>query len=201
MGKVSVGLRGWRFDEDDIFGDDEQFKPLEEIPADPRQRLLRLLRLVDKPCDACYLLYGEEEKHRCNPASVVYGEPLDEVLVCDAHETAFIYWYQHAGGSDLRGQPHFADQFHEWFENGNRAPEDFERVEHVDTDPESLPDLPDSADIQAQLEVDYQPRTIDLAEYVSGPAGSADERTDDERIDDEELADLDLETGYPTADE
>jgi len=48
MGKVSVGLRGWRFNEAEIFTDDEQFKPLDEIPKDPKQRLLRLLTLVDK---------------------------------------------------------------------------------------------------------------------------------------------------------
>lgn len=198
MGKVSVGLRGWRFDEDDIFTDDEQFKPLDAIPADPRQRLLRLLRLVSKPCDACYLIYGEDEKHRCAEASAVYGEALDEVLVCDAHETDFIYWYQHAGGSDLRGEPHFADRFHEWFENGNRAPADFERVEHVETDPEALPDLPDAAEIQARVEAEYQPRTIDLREHVSTPDDDAAEET---RIDEAELEGLDLETGYPTADE
>lgn len=203
MGKVSVGLRGWRFDEDDIFTDDEQFKPLDAIPADPRQRLLRLLSLVEKPCDVCYLHHGEAEKARCNRATVVYGEPLDEVLLCDDHEPDFIYWYQHAGGSDLRGNPHFADQFHEWVEDGNRAPDSFGRVEHVETDPESLPDLPDPDEIQARIEADYQPRKIDLADYVDEPDDDGTEPADDDaaRIDDEDLADLDLGTSYPTADE
>ncbi len=197
MGKVSVGLRGWRFDEQDIFTDDEQFKPLDEIPPDPRQRLLRLLSLVDKPCDCCYIIHGSENKQQCNRAQAVYGEALDEILLCDDHETDFIYWYQHAGGSDLRESAHFADQFHEWFAAGKRAPESFDRIEHVETDPEALPDLPSADEIQARIQADYEPRTIDLRDYMENPEDAA--RSPADCIDDEELADL--ETSYPTADE
>jgi len=32
MAKVSVGLRGWRFDEEEIFTDDEELKPLDGSP-------------------------------------------------------------------------------------------------------------------------------------------------------------------------
>jgi len=64
MAKVSIGLRGWRFDEDEILSDDEELKPLDEIPEEPRERLLRLVALVEEPCDVCYLDHGEEEVHR-----------------------------------------------------------------------------------------------------------------------------------------
>ncbi len=195
MGKVSVGLRGWRFNEDEIFTDDEQFKPLEEIPTDPKQRLLRLLTLVDKPCDGCYLLHGEANKRQCNPAEFVYGEPMDEVLLCADHEPDFIYWYQEAGGSDLRGDEAFADRFHQWFADGNRAPEAFGGTEVVETDPEALPDLPDAREIRERLEENYEPHKINLREYLDEPNESTDHLTDDE------LAELDLETDYPSRDE
>ena len=196
MGKVSVGLRGWRFNEDEIFTDSEEFKPLKEIPEDPRQRPLRLTGLVEQPCDACYLIHGEAEIQRCNPAAFVYGEPMDEVVLCTDHEPDFIYWYQNEGGSDLRGEPEFADAFHQWFADGNRAPEGFGGVDHVETDPEELPDLPTPEEIQARLEEDYEPREIDLREYID----ETDEPTDEgDRIDDEELGDLG--TDYPTGDE
>jgi len=197
MGKVSVGLRGWRFNEAEIFTDDEQFKPLEEIPKDPKQRLLRLLTLVDKPCDACYLIHGEEHKRQCNPAEFVYGEPMDEVLLCADHEPDFIYWYQKTGGSELRGDEGFADAFHQWFADANRAPDGFGGTEVVETDPEALPELPDAREIQERLEENYEPHKIDLREYI-------DESEDTEHSDQptaEELAELDLDTHYPSRDE
>ena len=195
MGKVSVGLRGWRFNEDEIFTDDEQFKPLDEIPKDPKQRLLRLLTLVDKPCDCCYLIHGERDKKQCNPAAFVYGEPMDEVLLCADHEPDFIYWYQN-GGSELRGKETFADAFHQWFADGNRAPEAFGGTEVVETDPEALPELPNAREIRDRLEADYEPHQIDLRQYVDEPD---DEQTD--RPSEDELAELDLETEYPSRDE
>jgi len=194
MGKVSIGLRGWRFEESEIFTDDEEFKPLDEIPEDPRQRLLRLSRLVEQPCDACYLIHGEADKKRCNPAAYVYGEPMDEVVLCADHEPDFVYWYQNDGGSDLRGDPEFADAFHEWFADGNRAPDDFGGVDHVETDPEGLPDPPSPEELQERLEADYEPREIDLREYMDDPPepAAAGEEADDD------LDDLDLDTEYPT---
>lgn len=196
MAKVSVGLRGWRFDESEIFTEDEEFKPLKEIPEDPRQRLLRLSRLVEQPCDACYLIHGEAEKKRCNPSAFVYGEPMDEVVLCADHEPDFIYWYQNDGGSELRGEPEFADTFHSWFADGNRAPEEFGGVDHVETDPDGLPEPPSPEELQERLEADYERSEIDLREYID------DEPTDeDDRIDDEEIDDLDLDTSYPTGDE
>ena len=56
-----------------------------------RNRLLRLTALVDAPCDACWLVHGDEEIERCNVPVAVYGEPRSEVLVCREHETDFIY--------------------------------------------------------------------------------------------------------------
>lgn len=94
MAKVSVGLRGWRFDEEEIFTDDEELKPLDEIPEEPRERLVRLVGLVEEPCDVCYLEHGEAEVHRCNQAEIVYGEPNGEVLLCPEHEPDLIYWFR-----------------------------------------------------------------------------------------------------------
>ena len=115
MAKVSVGLRGWRFDEDEVFTDDGEWAPLDEMSDDTRNRLLRLGILLDQRCDACYLEHGEAEKRRANPAAIVYGEPGDEVLLCDDHESDFLYWFRKEGGSDLTGEEEFRDEFHEWF--------------------------------------------------------------------------------------
>jgi len=170
MGKVSVGLRGWRFEESEIFDDEGQFRPFDEIPHGPRHRLMRLTVLVGTPCDACWLIHGDDDLESCNRAEVVYGEPLAEVLVCAEHERDFMYWYQEAGGDDYRGDNEFQDAFHEWFAAGNRAPDDYEGIEHVDTDPENLPDPPP---------VEQAP---------------VDSETDDHRID---LRDVDLDIDYP----
>ncbi|RJX45186.1 hypothetical protein DM826_00370 [Halonotius aquaticus] len=195
MGKVNVGLRGWRFAEDDIFNDDGMFKQLEEIPKDDRQRLLRLVSLVEKPCDACRLIHGEEEIHRARQAAVVYGEPNDEVVLCTDHEADFLYWYQNDGGSEHRGTAAFDDAFEEWFDNGGRAPEEFEAVEHVETDPEGLPDPPDAQELNAMLSEGYEPERIDLREYVDDEtAEAANDALADGVIDETDM-------DYPTADE
>jgi len=196
MSKVSVGLRGWRFDEDEIFTDDGLFRELGEIPLDARQRLIRLVFLVEKPCDACRIQHGEDELQRARQAAAVYGEPGEEVLLCDDHEAEFIYWYQEAGGSAYRGDPALADAFCEWFSDGGRAPEAF-AVEHVETDPDELPEPPDGEEIQAKLEENFEPERIDLTQYVDDADDvPADE---DETVSEEDLDDLDTE--YPTADE
>ncbi|XVH31680.1 hypothetical protein ACNS7O_00435 [Haloferacaceae archaeon DSL9] len=193
MGKVSVGLRGWRFEESEIFTDEGEYKPLEEIPLDPRQRLIRLTQLVEKPCDACYLIHGEENKRRCRQAEIVYGEPGDEVVLCAQHEPDLIYWYQEAGGSALRGEPEFADAFHEWVADGGRAPDGFGAVEHVETDPKGLPTPPDAREIRERLEADYEPERINLRKYMDDD----DEEETGEEISEEDLDGLDLGTSYP----
>lgn len=141
MAKVSVGLRGWRFDEEEIFTDDEELKPLDEIPEEPRERLVRLVGLVEEPCDVCYLEHGEAEVHRCNQAEIVYGEPNGEVLLCPEHEPDLIYWFREEGGSEHAGDLDFGDRFHEWVAAGNEAPDGYAPVEHVEEDPDGLPDL------------------------------------------------------------
>ena len=192
MGKVNVGLRGWRFAEADIFTDEGLFKQLEEIPKDDRQRLLRLVSLVEKPCDACRLIHGEDEIHRARQAAVVYGEPNDEVVLCADHEADFLYWYQNDGGSEYRGSAAFDDAFEEWFDNGGRAPEGFETVEHVETDPEGLPDPPDAEELNAMLSEGYEPERIDLREYVDDEtAAAANDTLADDDIDG-------LDTEYPS---
>jgi hypothetical protein len=184
MGKVSIGLRGWRFEESDVFTEDDEFRPLEEIPEGPRHRLVRLEHLVTRPCDACYLIHGEAEKRRCNQATIVYGEPLDEVLLCDRHEADFLYWYREEGGADLRGDAEaFRNGFQEWFAGGGRAPEGYGGLEHVETDPEGLPDLPTPEEVQERLERMAEEKGQRADEVDTGGV-SAD--------------DLDLSREYPT---
>jgi hypothetical protein len=143
MGKVSIGLRGWRFDEDEVFAADGTVRPLDNMPPETRQRILRLSGLIGEPCDACYLLYGRDEVERCRPAQLIYGEPGGEVLLCDAHEPDFVYWFQEAGGREYAGTEDFDDRFHEWFLEGGRAPEEFGRIDHVEEAPDEVPEAPD----------------------------------------------------------
>jgi hypothetical protein len=190
MAKVSIGLRGWRFEESEVFTEDGEFRPLEEIPEDPRNRLIRLAGLVEKPCDACYLIHGEEELRRCNPATIVYGEPGDELLLCDEHEAAFLYWYRDAGGKGFAGEERFRDEFHEWFAAGNRAPEGYGGMDHVDTDPDALPDPPDPQEVQERLEANADLGGVEVVDDSEGtPLG------DDF---DEDESDLDLDAEYPS---
>jgi hypothetical protein len=192
MAKVSIGLRGWRFEEDEVFTEDEEFKPLDEIPEDARKRLVRLAYLVSKPCDACYLDHGEEEKQRARQAAIVYGEPNEEVLLCEPHESDFLYWYREAGGSDRRGDDAFRDAFHEWYADGGRAPEGYGGLEHVETDPSDMPSPPDVAEIERRLNENFEGRRIELmpeAERGDGEEGG------DDGVD---VSDVDFDTEYPS---
>ena len=139
MAKVSIGLRGWRFDEEDVLDGDE-LKPLREMPQDARERVARLAVIYNNPCDCCWLVHGEENQRQCNVARVVYGEPLGEVLLCEEHEPDFLYWFREELGHDLAGKRLLQNAFHQWFADGGRAPEGYAGTEHVDTDPEGLPD-------------------------------------------------------------
>ncbi|MDZ5812331.1 hypothetical protein U4E84_13360 [Halorubrum sp. AD140] len=195
MAKVSIGLRGWRFDEDEIFTDDEELKPLDEIPEEPRERLVRLVALVEEPCDVCYLEYGEAEVHRCNQARIVYGEPNGEVLLCPEHEPDLIYWFREEGGSDHAGSLEFGDRFHEWVAAGNGAPDGYGSVEHVDEDPEGLPDLPDQQEIQERVEQGFEGERIDIRAL----AGAENDETDPEdELSEDDLEGVDLSTDYPS---
>jgi hypothetical protein len=182
MAKVSIGLRGWRFEEREVFTPEGEFRPLTEIPEDARHRLVRLSLIVDRPCDACYLEHGEKE--RCRPATIVYGEPLDEVLLCDHHEADFLYWFREDGGRELVGDDDFRDAFHEWFAGGGRAPAGYAGLDHVETDPESLPDPPDPREIQRRLEETnaFEGERIDLRAGTpfegQRPGADADAATD-----------------------
>ena len=218
MSKVSIGLRGWRFDEREVFTEAGEFRPLTDIPRDTRQRLVRLALIVERPCDACYLVHGESEKERCRQAQIVYGEPLDEVLLCDHHEADFLYWFREAGGRELAGDEEFKDAFHEWFADGGRAPDGYGGLEHVETDPDALPDPPDAAEIQRRLEAEneFEGEKIDLRELAERTNAGADnlEQMDadgdteedgetetadaDAAEDDRADADFDLGADYPT---
>jgi hypothetical protein len=193
MAKVSVGLRGWRFDEEELFTEDGNWHPLDELPADTRNRILRLGLLVEQPCDACYLIHGEAEKKRCTPAAIVYGEPGDEVLLCDAHEADFLYWFREAGGSELAGEERFRDEFHEWFAAGNRAPDGYGPDEHVEQAPDELPDLPSPEEAQRRLEeaVEYEEVSYDMRDAADWGSQEDDEAPVD-------LDDIDLDTEYPS---
>jgi hypothetical protein len=177
---VSIGLRGWRFEEDDVFTPDGEVRPLDEMPPDARDRVLRLSALVGSPCDACWLIHGDENIERCRDADVVYGEPMAEVILCTPHESDFLYWYREEGGSIYRGSEDLEDAFYEWFADGGRAPEGYAGIEHVDTDPEHLPEPPDPGEGKPACAPDV-----------------ADEN-DDGSTGDAAAEDLDLGVDYPT---
>jgi len=172
MDKVSIGLRGWRFDEDAVLTEDGDLKAYGEMDPDVRERVLRLDRLVEAPCDACWLIHGDANVQQCRVATVVYGEPFEEVVLCDEHEPDFLYWFHECGGVELAGTDEFEDGFHEWFLDGGRAPEGYGGLDHVDVAPEEIPEFDRD--------------------------GSGDEETD--RTDDDPSDDLDLGMDYPTRD-
>ena len=200
MGKVSIGLRGWRFDEEDIFTDAGGWRPLEEIPKEPRHRLVRLQVVMNKPCDGCYLVHGDEEIQRCRPASIVYGEPLDEVLLCDDHEADFLFWFRERGGSTVAGEETFRDAFHEWFDDGGRAPDGYGGMDHVEEAPEELPDLRDPETLYEDddLLADERPDLDDAAESADDDAGDDTDAGEADDDDDLSVDDLDLDREYPT---
>jgi hypothetical protein len=152
MGKVSIALRGWRFDEEDVFTDDGELKPIDQMDPETRDRMVRLTVIAGEPCDACWLIHGDANLQECNVARVVYGEPLHEVVLCNEHEPDFLYWFREAGGSQFKGDAErFQDEFYDWFGEGERAPEGYGGLEHVDTDPDGVPD-PDPDVEQPTLE-------------------------------------------------
>ena len=177
MAKVSIGLRGWRFEEADVFTSEGEVRPLDEMPPDARERVLRLSALVGSPCDACWLIHGDENIEQCRVAEVVYGEPLAEVVLCGTHEPDFLYWYREKGGDAYRGSEDLEDAFHEWFAGGGRAPDDYRGIEHVDTDPDDLPEVPDPEDAK--------PACAPGSAEESATGGSGD-------------GDIDLGADYPT---
>lgn len=165
MGKVSIGLRGWRFEEADVFTETGEFKPLDEIPRADRARLARLPVLLSGPCSACWLIHGDDDLDACNVPVAVYGEPLSEVALCTEHEPDFHYWFHHRDGIEYRGQDELQDAFYEWFAAGNRAPSDYEGIEHVDTDPDGVPapSPPPTEDLELDPPTDGE--RIDLREF------------------------------------
>jgi hypothetical protein len=154
MAKVSIGLRGWRFEEDEVFDAEGTLKRLTEMPPDARERILRLTALIGEPCDACYIEHGDSEIEQCNVGAIVYGEPMGEVLLCDAHESDFLYWFREEGGEELAGTREMANGFQAWFDEGNRAPAGYGGLDHVEEAPEQLPAF-DPHEIQG-LEDDLQ---------------------------------------------
>lgn len=159
MGKVSIGLRGWRFEESEVFTDEGDIKPIDEMDYDTRHRVVRLRRMVGSPCHACWLIHGDSQLDRCNEAAAVYGEPLSEVVLCDTHEPDFLYWFREEGGSEYRSDPELQDAFHEWFADGGRAPDDYEGIEHVDTDPSTVPHV---SGTQSAREAEQEAQSVDI---------------------------------------
>lgn len=161
MAKISIGLRGWRFDEDEVFDENGDIRPIDEMTEDTRNRLIRLSAIMGDPCNACWLVHGEENLEQCNVGAIVYGEPLAEVLLCDEHETDFIYWFREEGGHQYAGSSALQDEFHEWFLEGNRAPESYPGLRHVDQEPDALPDAVQNEGIEG---VDCQVDDLDADE-------------------------------------
>lgn len=188
MGKVSIALEGWRFDEAELFDDTGEFRPLSELDADTRNRLIRLTSLREQPCHGCWLIHGDEAIQHCNVARYVYGEPLAEVLLCEEHIDDFYYWYQHDGGATHRGTDRFQDEFHEWFAAGNRAPDSFTGVAHESTAPEDIPDPDPPEPGVFTVELDEDERVeINLRDAIDdADTATTEELTDliDEDLDD-----------------
>lgn len=139
MAKVSIGLRGWRFDEDAVFDDDGRIRPLGAMDEDVHDRILRLTEHIGEPCDACWLTHGDEAVEECNSTEVIYGEPGGEIAVCGDHERDFVYWFRREADEDLIGTVELGDAFHEWFLGGGRAPSEYPELEHVEEAPDDLP--------------------------------------------------------------
>jgi hypothetical protein len=156
MGKVSIGLRGWRFDEDVVFDDEGRIRPLGAMDPDARDRILRLTERVGDPCDACWLAEGYDNPEAANPATVIYGEPRAEVVLCDDHERDFVYWFRNVADEELIGHPELSDAFHEWYEAGNRAPQSFPPLEHVEESPDSVPSAEAMFDEMPGLEAELR---------------------------------------------
>lgn len=163
MAKVSIGLRGWRFDESAVFDDDGAIKPLSEMPPDAQRRVSRLTAIIGNPCDACWLT--EDEKQDCNVVRTVYGEPMNEVLLCAEHEPDFLYWFREEGGDEYAGTSAMRDFFHEWFLDGGRAPEGYAGLEHVEQEPDALPKASEAGEI-APLEEELQEMDEDEREAL-----------------------------------
>jgi hypothetical protein len=190
MAKVSIGLQGWRFEESEVFTEEGAYRPFDAMDEDVRNRLIRLDALVGAPCDACWL--ETRDRGECNTARYVYGEPLAEVVVCEAHEPDFVYWFQEADGRAVAGESDFDDHFHRWFADGNRAPEGFEGMEYVATHPDELPDPPSVDPEDVDLEVGEVEERIDVRSVVDDGGEDGDDEAGPP-VDD----DLDLSTDYP----
>lgn len=156
MGKINVGLRGWRFDEDEVLGEDGRVRPIGTMDSDTRHRIVRLAQRVGDPCDCCWLNNGPENPELCRQGAAIYGEPGAEVLVCAEHESDFRYWFREAGGSEHAGDVGMAEEFHAWYLDGGRAPEDYGGIEHVDEDQDSLPEPPDISEGMPGLEEELE---------------------------------------------
>jgi len=173
MGKVSIGLRGWRFDEEEVFGDGDEVRPLATMREETQERLVRLSALIGEPCDACYLIHGEANVTECAPAAAIYGEPGAEVILCDAHEADFVYWFQEAGGSQFAGEDALREEFHGWFADGGRAPEGFE-LEHVEEDPDGVPETPDPGEELPGLEEELEAMDDEELDALDADFGDLD---------------------------
>jgi len=175
MSKVSVGMRGWRFDEEELFTPDGEYVPFEEMSEETRQRIVRLGVLYGSPCDACWLIHGDENLDECNEAEYVYGEPLAEVVVCESHEPDFVYWFRESGGSEYAGADDFDDHFHEWFLEGNRAPEGYDGMEYRSEAPDELPDPPEIDEEDVPVEAGEVIQCIDVRDVLDEEYPTADQ--------------------------
>jgi hypothetical protein len=170
MAKVSIGMRGWRFDEEEVFDEDDNIRPLSEMEDDTVYRLVRLSSMLGEPCDACWLIHGEDNIEQCNGAEIVYGEPLAEVIICDDHEADFLYWFREDGGSEYKGSGDLPDAFHEWFLDGNRAPDGYGGLEHIQESPDDVPEAPEKPDPAEQESIPEVERQLDAMEEEEAEA-------------------------------
>jgi hypothetical protein len=114
--KVSIGLRGWTFDPEDVFQVGGELKPVDEMPEEDRIRVVRLTEIMGNACHVCMLQHPDEGWDEWEKATVVYGEPTSEVLLCDDHEEVFERWFFDEGGESYRGTEELQRAFHDWVE-------------------------------------------------------------------------------------
>lgn len=115
--KICIGLRGWKFNPDDVLTEKGELKALEEMSEHDRLRIVRLSEIIGNACHVCMLKNPEEGWDKWKKATVVYGEPTSEVLLCDEHESVFEIWFFEKGGKTYKGKEEMAEKFHEWLQN------------------------------------------------------------------------------------
>lgn len=120
--KICIGLRGWKFDIQEVLDKNGELKALEEMSEEDKVRIIRLSEIIGNACHVCMLKNPEEGWDVWEKATVVYGEPTSEVLLCDKHESIFEHWFFNEGGKAYKGKEELQEKFHNWIKNSGFSP-------------------------------------------------------------------------------